>query len=61
MYKMITTAKRSGFGTISRELSTASLPNPEVVRRAVHEAISEWQLIYSTAATPIVDVTIRRD
>lgn len=62
MYKVITTAKRSGYGTISREHAFFVLPDPSQLRLAVEEAIVEWQTIHgATDVKPVVDVTVRRD
>jgi hypothetical protein len=59
-FKVITTAARSGKGTLSREHVFAEEPGPEALRQLTEEALHEFKQVYPTAGTPVVNVTVRR-
>lgn len=61
MYKVITTARRSGAGTVSREHIIPTEPSADRVRELTQTATDEFYRIFGEGLKPIVEITIRRD
>lgn len=60
-YKVMTTAKRTGRGSVSRDAVYDDLPTVDDLRAELKRAMDEYDALHGAdGPRPIVDVTVRK-